>query len=99
MDRNWWSGSAGIGGRDGPESVVGIKRIQWSRWTGLRTLRFSQVKDFGGGVVRPSLIETDSPLYKGYKSAMIYAGIKQRVFPDEVFTLNFLPRVGTIRPE
>ncbi|MEI8396059.1 MAG: outer membrane lipoprotein-sorting protein [Rhodospirillaceae bacterium] len=65
----------------------------------IKTLRFSQVKDFGGGVVRPSLIETDSPLYKGYKSAMIYAGIKQRVFPDEVFTLNFLPRVGTIRPE
>jgi hypothetical protein len=36
MDRNRWSRSAGIGGRDGPESVDGIKRIQWSRWTGLR---------------------------------------------------------------
>jgi outer membrane lipoprotein-sorting protein len=65
----------------------------------IKTLRFSEVKDFGNGVKRPSLIETDSPLYKGYKSVMVYAGLKQRIFPDEVFTLTFLPRVGTLRPE
>lgn len=31
----------------------------------IKTLYFKEVKDFGGGIVRPSVIETDSPLYKG----------------------------------
>jgi len=39
----------------------------------IKTLHFKQIKDFGGGVVRPSVVETDSPLYKGYKSVMIFA--------------------------
>jgi len=28
---------------------------------------------------------------------MVYASIKTREFPDEVFTLTFLPRVETLR--
>ena len=43
----------------------------------IKTLYFKDVKDFGGGIVRPSVIETDSPLYKGYKSVMILAKIKK----------------------
>jgi outer membrane lipoprotein-sorting protein len=65
----------------------------------IKTLYFSDVKDFGGGIRRPSVITTDSPLHKGYKSVMIFAGLKARAFPDEVFTLSFLPKVGTLRPE
>ncbi len=65
----------------------------------VKTLRFSDVKDFGGGIRRPAEITTDSPLYKGYKSVMIFAGLKARIFPDEVFTLSFLPKVGTLRPQ
>ncbi len=65
----------------------------------IKTLTFSQVKDFGGGLVRPSVVETDSPLYKGYRSVMIYAGVKARAVPDEVFTLDFMPRVGTLQPQ
>jgi outer membrane lipoprotein-sorting protein len=65
----------------------------------IKTLTFSQIKDFGGGIVRPSVMETDSPLYKGYKSVMIYAGVKAKVVPDEVFTLDFMPRIGTLQPE
>jgi hypothetical protein len=42
-------------------------------------------------------METDSPLYKGYKSVMLYAKIKARNFPDEVFTLDYLPRSGELR--
>jgi hypothetical protein len=42
-------------------------------------------------------METDSPLYKGYKSVMLYAKIKARAFPDEVFTLDYLPRAGELR--
>jgi len=63
----------------------------------IKTLYFKEVKDFGGGIVRPSVIETDSPLYKDYKSVMIYAKIKKREFKDEVFTLTFMPNMESLR--
>ena len=63
----------------------------------IKTLRFSDTKDFGAGIRRPATLETDSPLYQGYKSVMLYAQIKKRDFPDEVFTLNYLPRVEDLR--
>ena len=63
----------------------------------IKTLYFKEVKDFGGGIKRPSVLETDSPLYKDYKSIMIYANIKQRDFKDEVFTLTFMPKMETLR--
>jgi len=63
----------------------------------IKTLYFKELKDFGDGVKRPSVVETDSPLYKGYKSVMLYAKIKKRELADEVFTLNYLPRVESLR--
>jgi outer membrane lipoprotein-sorting protein len=63
----------------------------------IKTLYFKEIKDFGGGIVRPSVMETDSPLYKGYKSIMLYANIKQRDFKDEVFTLTFMPNIESLR--
>ncbi|MDZ7592144.1 MAG: outer membrane lipoprotein-sorting protein [Rubrivivax sp.] len=63
----------------------------------VKTLRFKDVKDFGGGVRRPATVETDSPLYKGYKSVMLYAAVKKREVPDEVFTLNFMSRLEELR--
>jgi outer membrane lipoprotein-sorting protein len=63
----------------------------------LKTLHFKDIKDFGGGIKRPSALETDSPLYKGYKSVMLWSGLKNRNFPDEIFTLNYLPRVAELR--
>ena len=63
----------------------------------IKTLHFSAIKDFGGGIKRPSVMETDSPLYKGYKSVMLYSSLRARSFPDEVFTLNYLPRAGELR--
>ncbi|PKN71012.1 MAG: outer membrane lipoprotein-sorting protein [Deltaproteobacteria bacterium HGW-Deltaproteobacteria-12] len=63
----------------------------------IKTLYFKEVKDFGGGIIRPSLLETDSPLHKGYKSVMIYAKIKKRTFKDEVFTLTFMPNLESLR--
>ncbi len=65
----------------------------------IKTLTFSDIKDFGGGIVRPATVTTDSPLYKGYKSVMLYAGVKARVLPDEVFTLDFMPRAGSLQPQ
>lgn len=63
----------------------------------IKTLDFKQVKDFGGGIVRPAVIETTSPLYRGYRSVMIYSKIKRKKFPDEVFTLDYLSRLAELR--
>ncbi|MDD5007798.1 MAG: outer membrane lipoprotein-sorting protein [Syntrophorhabdaceae bacterium] len=63
----------------------------------IKTLYFKDVKDLGGGIVRPAVLETDSPLYKGYKSVMIFAKIKKREFKDEVFTLTFMPKMESLR--
>ena len=63
----------------------------------IKTLRFSNIKDFGGGIKRPATLETDSPLQKGYKSVMQWSGLKKAVFPDEYFTLNYLPRIAELR--
>jgi outer membrane lipoprotein-sorting protein len=63
----------------------------------IKTLRFKEIKDFGGGIKRPATLETDSPLYKGYKSVMLWSGLKKASFPDEYFTLNYLPGVPELR--
>jgi outer membrane lipoprotein-sorting protein len=63
----------------------------------IKTLYFKDIKNFGGGIVRPAVIETDSPLYKGYKSVMIFAKIKNKDFKDEVFTLTFMPNMESLR--
>ena len=63
----------------------------------IKTIYFKKIQDFGGGLVRPAVIETDSPLHKGYKSVMIFAKMKKRDLPDEAFTLNFLSRVESLR--
>ena len=74
-------------------------KIECYAATGLliKTLYFKERKPFDEGVLRPSVIETDSPLYKGYQSIMVYARLKKRVVPDEVFTLEFLSKIETIR--
>lgn len=63
----------------------------------IKTLRYSKTQDFGDGLVRPSVLETDSPLHQGYRSVMIYAAIKKRELADEVFTLNYLSKVDELR--
>ena len=63
----------------------------------MKTLYFKDIKDFGDGIKRPATIETDSPLYKGYKSVMLYSGLKKKEFPDEVFTQGFMARMEELR--
>ena len=63
----------------------------------IKTLHFKDIKDFGGGVIRPATVETDSPLYKGYKSSMVFVQMKARTFPAEVFTLTYMPNLESIR--
>jgi len=62
----------------------------------IKTLYFKERKSFEG-ILRPSVIETDSPLYKGYQSILAYANVKKKIVADEVFTLEFLPKVETVR--
>ncbi|MEQ8172948.1 MAG: outer membrane lipoprotein-sorting protein [Candidatus Eremiobacterota bacterium] len=62
----------------------------------IKTLYFKDVKDFGNGVVSPSVIETDSPFYKGYKSIFIFGKIKAREFSDEVFTFDFMSKMDSL---
>jgi hypothetical protein len=63
----------------------------------IKTLHFKEIKDIGDGVVRPAVMETNSPLYKGYKSIMISARLKKRSLPDEAFTLNYLSKIKDLR--
>jgi len=63
----------------------------------IKTLNFKEIKDFGNGIIRPSVLETDSPLHKDYKAVMIYASIKPRKIDDEVFTLNYMGKVKDLR--
>jgi len=63
----------------------------------IKTIYFKEVKDFGAGLIRPAVIETDSPLYKGYKSVMVFAKMKKRDFKDEVFTLTNMPNIDSLR--
>ena len=43
------------------------------------------------------MLETNSPLHKGYKSVMLFAKIKKRAVPDEIFTLNYLSKIDELR--
>ena len=63
----------------------------------IKTLHYSRVEDFGNGILRPSVLETDSPLHKWYKSVMIFAKLAEKEFADEIFTLNYLPKVEELR--
>ena len=63
----------------------------------VKTIYYKNVKDFGGGIVRPAVIETYSPLYTAYKSVMIFAKIKARELDDEVFTITFMPNLDSLR--
>ena len=63
----------------------------------IKTLHFKDVKDFGNGIIRPAVLETDSPLHQGYKAVMVYANIAPRKIDDEVFTLNYMDKVKDLR--
>ena len=63
----------------------------------IKTLYFKKIKDFGNGIVRPSIIETDSPLYKGYKSYIVFAKVKVRELASEIFSLNYMHKIDDLR--
>lgn len=76
-----------------------LKKIECYSASGMliKTLDFKEIKDFGNGILRPSVIETYSPLYKGYLSTMIYSKVKSREFNDEVFTMTNMSKLEGLR--
>jgi outer membrane lipoprotein-sorting protein len=63
----------------------------------IKTLYYKDMKDFGNGIVRPAVMETLSPLYRGYKSVMVYGKITPKEFSEEAFTLDNLSKVEELR--
>lgn len=63
----------------------------------IKTLYYKKLTDFGDKIVRPAVVETMSPMYKGYKSIMIYGKILPKEFPDEAFTLDGLSNASDLR--
>ncbi|MBW2329150.1 MAG: outer membrane lipoprotein-sorting protein [Deltaproteobacteria bacterium] len=63
----------------------------------IKTLHYTKIKDLGDGLVRPSMVETDSPLHKGYRSVIIFAKVKKKELADEVFSLNYMSKVNELR--
>ncbi|MCP4295544.1 MAG: outer membrane lipoprotein-sorting protein [Proteobacteria bacterium] len=63
----------------------------------IKTIYFKKITDFGQGIKRPAIVETDSPLYKGYKSIIVFAKIKPRKLSPEVFTTDYMSRIETLR--
>lgn len=78
------------------KSPIEIKAIT-STGMLIKTIYFKNIKDFGNGIKRPSVVETDSPLHKGYKSIMIFAKMKPRELDEAVFTTDYLGRIETLR--
>jgi len=75
------------------------KQIDCYTSTGMliKTLYYKDIKDFGNGIVRPAVLETKSPLYKDYKSIMVYGKITPKEFSDEAFTLDNMSKVENLR--
>jgi len=63
----------------------------------IKTLFYKDIKDFGNGIIRPSVIETKSPFYRGYKSIMVYGKITPKKFNDEAFTIDNINKVNDLR--
>ncbi len=63
----------------------------------IKTLYYKEPKDFGDNIIRPAVVETESPMYKGYKSVMIYGKISPKEFADEAFTLENLSKASDLR--
>lgn len=63
----------------------------------VKTLHFKQIVEFENGFRRPSVIETDSPLYKGARSIMIYSQLKRVQLAEELFNINNMAKFQELR--
>ncbi len=63
----------------------------------VKTLHFKNITEFENGFSRPAVVETDSPLYKGAKSIMIYSQMKRQKLDEQLFNINSMSRYKDLR--
>lgn len=63
----------------------------------VKTLHFKNITEFEEGFSRPAVIETDSPLFKGARSIMIYSQLKRIKLDEELFNINNMARYKDLR--
>ena len=59
-----------------------------------KVIELTKIKDFGNGIVRPSLVTTTSPFQKGAKSMMEYLKVTPKEFPEEMFTQANMSKIN-----
>jgi hypothetical protein len=63
----------------------------------IKSLHFKNIIEFEEGFKRPSVVETDSPLYKGAKSIMIYSQMKRVQLDEALFNINNMAKYQELR--
>lgn len=63
----------------------------------IKTLHFKNITEFDRGFRRPAVVETDSPLYKGAKSIMIYSRLQHTKLDAELFNVNNMVKYKELR--
>lgn len=60
----------------------------------VKKIILSDIKDFGNGIIRPSLMTTTSPFEKGAESKMIFLKLKPKKFPNEMFSISAMSKLN-----
>ncbi|NCB40179.1 MAG: outer membrane lipoprotein-sorting protein [Erysipelotrichia bacterium] len=63
----------------------------------VKSLHFKNIVEFEEGFKRPSVVETDSPLYKGAKSIMIYSQMKRVQLEESLFNISNMAKYQELR--
>ncbi|PKL49294.1 MAG: outer membrane lipoprotein-sorting protein [Candidatus Riflebacteria bacterium HGW-Riflebacteria-2] len=63
----------------------------------VKSLHFKKIVEFEEGFKRPSVVETDSPLFKGAKSIMIYSQMKRVQLDESLFNINNMAKYQELR--
>lgn len=63
----------------------------------VKSLHFKNIIEFEEGFKRPSVVETDSPLFKGAKSIMIYSQMKRVQLEESLFNINNMAKYQELR--
>lgn len=62
----------------------------------LKVVYYKEVRKFAGQWNRPSLLVAENPVNLGYQTQWRLGSLKERTFPPETFSKEFLPRIGTL---
>ena len=90
----FWSPSGML---SGPEEPVQSTEHMSVEFIDIPTIEIVIPGGRARSLVLSATIETDSPLYKDFKSVMLYSGLKKKEFADEVFTQAFMARMEELR--